>query len=289
MFSPKSSEDTADLIEGIVLAHTDNALGVQQIKKIIEHSTNVSETDFNWALGRLKRRQTLLKSNYPLDILDSAVRRRSNWQFSTYSLLLGLSGNSILADFELGKLIPNGEIIFEHVSESSIRNWLGEGSSSVRFGWPSEVGRPPEFPDAIKWLSEKIGVELGSAYLPPIRKDGGVDVVVWKHFVDQREGFPILLVQCTLQEDLMANSKDIDVRNWSSWLTLDTDPWTLVATPRLVVEGTDKWKQITRKSIIFDRIRLSFFLGTYESLKLSPEIAVHLQSQYSALRESLEI
>lgn len=289
MFSATSADDIADLIECIVIAHTDNALGVHQIRKILDNSSDVNEAGFNWALTRMNRRQNLLKSNYPLEISNSAIRKQSSWQLSTYSLLLGLSGNSALADSKYGKVIPRAEIVFEKVSEAAISNWLGTGSYSIRFGWPSEVGRPPEFPEAIKWLSERIGVELGSAYLPPIRKDGGVDVVVWRHFIDKREGFPLLLVQCTLQEDLITKSKDIDVRNWSSWLTLDADPWTLVATPRMVSEGTDRWKQVTRKSIIFDRIRLSTFFGTYASMDESTEIIDHLNSQCLALRESLEI
>ena len=289
MFTATSADDIADLIECIVFAHSDNALGVHQIRKIIDSSSDLGDTAFNWGLTRMNRRQGLLKSNYPLEISNSAVRKKADWQLSTYLLLLGLSGNSALTDSKHGRPIPRAEIVFEKVSEIAISNWLGKESSSIRFGWPSEVGRPAEFPEAIKWLSEKIGVNLGTAYLPPIRKDGGVDIVVWRHFIDRREGFPLLLVQCTLQEDLVTKSKDIDVRNWSSWLTLDTDPWTLVATPRMVAEGTDRWKQITRKSIIFDRIRLTSFLQNYESMDASSEIVENLKSQCLALRESLEV
>ena len=289
MFSPKAADEIVDLIECVVIAHSDNALGFQQIRAIVDRHSTVSETEFNWALTKMQRRYKLLAGNYPFSFEGSSIRKQADWKNSTYLLLLGLCSSSPLADSRYGKFHINGEVAFELVSEAAIRNWLGTGSESVRFGWPSQVGRPPEFPQAIKWLSEKLGVQLGTAYLPPIRKDGGVDVVVWRHFPDKRSGFQILLVQCTLQEDLVSKSKDIDIRNWSSWLTLDSDPLTIVSSPRLVGEGSDKWNQVSRRSIIFDRIRISGFLGSYESCDSSSEISDNLSSQCVALRESLEI
>jgi hypothetical protein len=100
-----------------------------------------------------------------------------------------------------------------------------------------------------------MGLKLGGAFRPPRRKDGGVDVVAWKPFKDRRSGFPIYLVQCTLQKEYVSKSRDIDLRIWAGWLEMDRDPITILAIPRSISPG-ESWNEVTANSIIFDRFRL---------------------------------
>ena len=101
-----------------------------------------------------------------------------------------------------------------------------------------------------------MGINVGRAYRPPRRKDGGVDVVAWRSFKDRRRGFPIYLVQCTLQKDFVAKSRDIDLRLWAGWLELDRDPITILAIPKAVAPG-ESWNEVTANAIIFDRLRMT--------------------------------
>jgi len=146
-------------------------------------------------------------------------------------------------------------VIFENlVAEAASRIW-GDAGRALRFGWPSDIGRPPEFDLAIRWLAQKIGVEVGQGYRQPRRKDGGVDVVAWRPFPDSRSGFPVLLVQCTLQENLLAKGMDVDTRLWGSWLAMDVDPTTALATPIALAPGT-VWDELALKYMVLDRIRI---------------------------------
>jgi hypothetical protein len=155
------------------------------------------------------------------------------------------------------------EIAFERLGAKAMEGLLGEPASAVRFGWPSDEGRPPEFNLAIKWLAERMGIAPGAGYRPPRRKDGGVDVVAWRPFPDRRSGFPVFLVQCTLQERIQDKALDIDTRIWSSWLTLDSEPSTVLAVPG-TISSPEVWNEIALRCLVLDRIRLCGLLATVE-------------------------
>lgn len=150
--------------------------------------------------------------------------------------------------------------LLERITSVALRGLYGEGTKALRFGWPSDVDRPREFPDAIRWLAQQMGVPSGSAYRPPHRKDGGVDVVAWRPFPDGRSGFPVLLCQCTLEKDYAHKAADIDLRVWSGWLALDADPATALAISEVVAAG-EEWNSLAARTVVLDRIRLATLIG----------------------------
>ena len=92
------------------------------------------------------------------------------------------------------------------------------------------------------------------------RKDGGVDIVAWRPFPDGRSGFPVVLVQCTLQQEILSKAADVDVRNWAGWLTLDTDPMIALAVPG-TIPSDETWNEIAARSLILERVRLVGLIG----------------------------
>jgi hypothetical protein len=94
-----------------------------------------------------------------------------------------------------------------------------------------------------------------TSFRPPLRKDGGVDVIAWRPFPDKRTSFPVWLVQCTVQREVVSKSRDIDVRNWSNWLAFDVDPSTVLAVPGLI-SRTEVWNEIALRTLVLDRIRI---------------------------------
>lgn len=146
--------------------------------------------------------------------------------------------------------------LFEEFVASTLKDYLGSTAEAIPFGWPSKFGRPQEFHLAIEWLANLMAIKVGGAYRPPRRKDGGVDVIAWRPFKDKRSGFPIYLVQCTLQKDFVSKSRDIDLRLWAGWLELDRDPVTVLAIPKAVAPG-EPWNEVTANAIIFDRARMT--------------------------------
>lgn len=267
-YSPTSADDVADCLESYVLGSSQRAVGIGRLQEFAGQYLQVGDATFTFAINRMRQRKSILKNSYPFDFDVSTVVRDSDWLSIAYSHFL-LFSDSALVRIEQGDSSLSGpEQWFEELCLDAIVSWLGADAVGIRFGWPSDSGRPPEFPDAIRWLSGKMQIDLGTAYRPPIRKDGGVDVVAWKPFGDNRSGFPIVLVQCTLQKDLISKARDIDILNWSGWLALDRPPMTALATPRVVPESTDRWNQLSRQTLVFERIRLSrTYPGAVSELK----------------------
>lgn len=254
----------ADWIEVTLLARGGH-LGLGTIHDIANAELGVTDAQVGLACQVLSRRAQLLGLSYPFDVNDVAVRTRPEARSLPYSLLLLLSPGSPARQLLTRQPTPEMAVVFERLVVDAVRTLLGPSSQAVRFGWPSDEGRPPEFNLAIEWLAERMGISAGRAYRPPRRKDGGVDVVAWRPFLDRKSGFPVMLVQCTLQVELVSKSMDIDVRNWAGWLTLDADPVTVLAVPGTIT-GVETWNEIAVRSLILDRLRLA---GLLEGRSLS--------------------
>jgi hypothetical protein len=214
--------------------------------------------DVSHALNVMGRRQRLCGSGYPFTVQTVGVRRTHTGP-SVYDALLLMSREDGPFRASVAELQAAAKA-FEYVTQAAMVGLLGPSSRSVRFGYPSDEGRPPLFPDAIRWLAERMGISLGQSYRPPRRQDGGVDVVAWRSFDDGRRGFPVVLVQCTLQRDYVDKSRDIDLRTWSGWLAFDSDPLTALALP-FTVARDETWNEMAANVIVLDRLRLTHLLS----------------------------
>ena len=145
---------------------------------------------------------------------------------------------------------------FEALTARVAGQLYGHFGEARSFAFPSSIGRPSAFPAAVRWLAGEMGLSVGSSYRPPLRKDGGVDVVVWRPFPGDRGGFPVTLMQCTIGSDLRRKARDIDVRMWSGWLALDIEPATALAFPFVVSDAT-AWDQLSATTTVLDRGRLA--------------------------------
>src|SRR5690606_23364065 len=155
---------------------------------------------------------------------------------------------------------------------------------SIRFAWPSDDGRPQEFGAAIRWLAARMGVQPGDAYRPPYAKDGGVDVVAWRPFPDRRSGFPVMLVQCTVERSYAHKARDIDLPIWSGYLRLDVPPATALAIPEVVPSGED-WNALAARTVILDRTRIVALAGAGPRGRLSAELTAWTAQALEKLRK----
>jgi hypothetical protein len=226
---------------------------------------DTSEHQVALAVRSMERRSDLLADSYPFRISEDYLQVDTGAQEFPYTSLLTMTATSPfgqLVDLSHAEFEASA-IQFEKITEEAIRSLLGPGSKALRFGYPNELGRPSGFQEAMVWLAEQLEVELGDSYRPPKRKDGGVDVIGWKPFPDNKSGMPVLFVQCTLQRDFTDKAADIELRHWSGWIKLQTPPTTVLAIPGHVA-GHEKWEEISARSMILDRFRLAGLLGAPE-------------------------
>ena len=256
---PLDSELIADWLELNTLSQDDNAIGFDKLRSLASEILDLPPQRIDVEFNILKRRSEILQDSYPFDIKSVGMVRRQNWRELPYTYLLRIS-SGIDHPFSLS-LDENADRIesFEHLVVHALQNLLGVNSKAVRFGFPSE-DRPVEFPKAIEWLSDRMGIKAGQAYRPPRRKDGGVDVVAWRPFRDRRNGFPVYLVQVTCERNYSHKVFDIDLRLWSGWLNLDTDPVSVLAVPTTISVG-EEWNEISTKVVILERIRICELLA----------------------------
>ena len=249
-------EQVADWIEITLLARGAKQIGNDELYRLAAEEIGVNEAEVNLAVLEMKRRGNHLRTGYPFEVLSVAVRRRDDGIAQPYSALLLLTPESVARQSVARECTTEMEVLFERITESAVANLWGEDGRALRFGWPSEIGRPQEFSEAILWLARRIGIQEGAGFRPPRRKDGGVDVVGWRPFSDGRGGVPIVLVQCTLQSDIRPKARDVDTRVWASWLSMDFDPITALAVPQSIRTGV-LWDELALHGMVLDRIRLA--------------------------------
>jgi hypothetical protein len=149
------------------------------------------------------------------------------------------------------------EHLFDIVVMEALCSYLSGESQMVHFGWPATGDRPTNFVDAVKWLAEKLGLPTGRGRTSPRSKDGGLDVVVWRPFRDERQGFVVILAQCTIAKDWFDKAKDIVKDVWRGWIDFGKDPTTCLAVPFVVPHSFGKWDELRRTvTFLLDRLRL---------------------------------
>ena len=262
----------ADQLELLVLFSGRSHLSRHELSSLASDHWGADSVQISFALEEIRQRRAILGHKYPIDVKSSFLARES--RSDVYECLLGLTRSNFFDAQQLGLAEPDTKLL-ETIVEQCVSRFFGPGTSVTNFGYPSGVGRPPEFPQAISWLAEQMQLSLGTAYRQPRRKDGGVDVVVWRSFPDRKAGIPVMLVQVTLQQDFVSKARDIDRRIWSGWLAMDTDPLVALAIPG-TVSGTEAWNEVSRNCLLLDRLRLTDLADS-----------VPLDNTYSALTNSI--
>ena len=282
--STLSRDTLADWIECALLVRKTRPLGFDALYNYVARLTGGGPAEVGLAVKEMVRRAHVLGAGYPFEVVgDVAVRARPEAEVTPYAALLLLSSGGPVRQHLFAVPTPEMAIFFETLTSIAVAAMWGSAGKAVRFGWPSDVGRPPEFDQAVAWLAERTGTPVGAGYRQPRRKDGGVDVVAWRPFPDGRPGFPILLVQCTLQDNLVAKASDVDARLWGSWLSMDLDPVVALATPLTIRRGT-VWDELALKGMVFERLRLA---GLVPLDAFTSEDAVWCSTTVDALRDEM--
>ena len=212
----------------------------------------------------IDRRQRIAGLAYPFVKENSSVRVRSTSSSEFYKFLLLLSLKK--SPLRKGKKYNEVDELFDKVVGEAVKNHFGNGTKILRFGWPPSEKRPHNFKKALDWLSGETGVRTGNNTGTPKNKDGGVDIVAWKPFLDNRTAFLIALVQCTVQLDWFPKAKDIHDMLWLARLDTARPAILSLAIPFIIETNYDKWDDLRRLvNLVFDRLRLSEYLATSDS------------------------
>jgi len=273
----------ADQIELLVCAFPDENFNRRRIDEIADKHWGADTVQVSYAFDVLDSRFQVLGDKYPFRVTRSFIVK--NGESSMYEALLSITRpNFFYPSDDVGGADTTKS--FETLVEFCLSDFYGEDTRTVNFGWPSQIGRPKEFSPAIAWLAVRIGIPVGNAYRQPRRKDGGVDVVVWRTFSDGRPGVPLMLVQATVQADIAAKARDVDRRLWSGWLATDVEPLVALAVPGSL-NNTEVWNEISRNSLLLDRIRLTSMAPRIDDT-VADEVNSIIHATHIAVRDFIE-
>ena len=254
--SSENSSTVADWIEALAASQSGKPLSMQKVQEISESFANVGQNVSPFAFRLLEKRQQVLKDLYPFTIDETFIVTKKTVRDSFYLQMLFLTPKAGLFTSGATWNLEKASQLFEDLTEKALSNFFGSKTHTANFGFPSRSGRPAEFSAAVEWLSKKTNIRLGNAFRPPRKKDGGVDLFVWKSFSDNQPGIPVMLVQCTIKEDFINKIGDIDLRLWANWLSSDIEPLVALAVPGVVTKE-EVWSEITTRGILLDRMRLT--------------------------------
>jgi hypothetical protein len=228
-------------------------------------------------LTAVERRRTLAPDVYPFRIESDLVAYEASDAGYVYLFLLwccvpGTPFRGENGDFD------SAEDAFDRIAALAVRNLLGPTSvltmlfARKRANDDSDdpVVRPTSFPAAIRRVRQLMlthGLEippddpdgaLAEAESLPARtyQDGGVDVLSWRVFRDDRPAFPVALAQCTLQTNWRMKTRDIVAELWNAWVAFPTPFQRMLLIP-WAASHDGLWADKNRMAgLIIDRMRL---------------------------------
>ena len=252
----------AEVVELILCIEREPFLSASELRSKFPSGNQPTDSQMMFAFSEIADRSRQMRNLYPFKRDGRGVTFDSSaaWQLYSFLLLLSFKGTPIRTDREW----PRSDLIFDDISSRSLRAKLGSNAQSLIFGSPPRGGRPSKFPDAVEWAAKAIGVELRTAVgkIPTVQKDGGVDVIAWAPFRDRRLGFPIVLMQNTIQVNYVKKPRDVDPHRWRDWIDFGSTPQVGFAIPFHVPANHIWWNEISSEvPYFFDRGRLLEQLG----------------------------
>ncbi|GAB4087059.1 hypothetical protein GCM10028784_36890 [Myceligenerans cantabricum] len=258
-FSPNA---VADTVEVQLLASGDAYLSYSEYRDLFPAGSGPAAIELETGFAEVEDRARVMGRHYPFSFDGQGVRfdPSGTWEVYAFLLLLSLRGTPFRENQDWKRSDP----LFDFVV---MRAFASKYSEVLHFGWPPRGDRPPTFPEAIDWAAESLGLELRSVTqsLPTHRQDGGVDVIAWNPYADRANGFPVVLVQNTIQQHFAGKPADVDPLLWRDWINFGNTPGVGFAVP-FVLTADDPWRPqvISRVLDFVDRPRLMEMLASDE-------------------------
>ena len=280
---------------------------------MVDEGRTEREVRLEQLLDEISLRRRIGPRIYPFDQDAEQIVRRYLPGEHVYFFLLALSWKK--APSRLAGKLHVVEAQYDMLALEAMRRYLGRGARGIRFAKnahdPADnATRPKKFRAAIAWLREELQLGEGPRTPPddelvphwenedqadepgrtPLNsyEDGGVDVIAWWRFADERQGAPVLLAQCTVQLAWEDKLTDIDLVLWEKWIDFATvPPQRALVIPFAVSRAAATWDDRTSiAGVIIERLRLLELLGELGdeelALLLDDETCVWARSELSA-------
>ncbi len=147
-------------------------------------------------------------------------------------------------------------LVFEKIVEVLCAN-LFLGWEVYRVGWSPD--NTPNIFEVVNTLVDKLncrGATDLSEWVADQGKDGGLDVICYRFFDDDKEALPIFLIQCASGNNWRNKIHTPNASEWKKWLNAAVDPGTGIAAPFVIDDKMLRTAALAGQVIVIDRLRL---------------------------------
>ena len=145
--------------------------------------------------------------------------------------------------------------LFERVVEEICPAML-PGWTSYRTGWSPDNTK--DIRAIVRELCTRLFVGGGNLdrWLSPTDKDGGLDIVCYREFADEREALPAFFLQCASGKNWRDKVETPNPDLWQKYLDSAVQPSTGIAAPFVIDEWELRRAALIGQVVVFDRLRM---------------------------------
>jgi hypothetical protein len=260
--SSKRSVSAREYIAALKVASADEAIAASAGDDEPEKSTDQAEAVAEAVFLELDaRRLACGGAAYPFSITSNLLRTMEDARRSLYTFLALLSWFGK----DAGPADVDAEKVFEEVCAKAAEGYLGGPSDLVRsfvFGFPRRLA-PKGFAPALDKLCRAMGEGGGHRKdrdKLPDQKDGKLDLVAWREFLDRRQGKLITFGQCATGSNWESKCSELPPpHDWcTNWMADRPGVWPIRAffVPHRI-EASSWFQACVLGGLLYDRCRIA--------------------------------
>ena len=283
----------ADWLEANLLFWEPRITSSDVVDLLLAYATFVGDQEHGYAIAsrgwqELRQRKRWGGIADALAIGADVIETKTDWRESLiWSFFVLLSIQRVFPTWaKVHADYPTQGMLFEQVVEA-ICPAIFPGWRSYRTGWSPDDAK--DIPAIVGELQSRIYV-LGSPdlerWVKKESKDGGLDIVCYRPFADEREALPVYFLQCASGRNWRDKVATPNSAFWQKVLDAAVQPSTGIAAP-FVVDGDELRRAgLEGQTIVLDRLRM-LSAATDAGISLSEELGDRVRDWMRPRVESL--
>ena len=276
--SPVRMDGLADWLEanllfyGPTVSASDVAGALIQSQSVKEDQDHANEIVSDGWL-EVERRQFWSGKPGTVDVTSGTLKAHSDWEDSPiWSFFVLLSIQRMFPKWSEAQAdYPTQGELFERVVEE-ICPALFPGWCSYRTGWsPSNTKNIPAIVEELTSKLHVFGHPDLARWISPDDKDGGLDIVCYRRFDDEREALPVYFLQCASGRNWRKKVGTPDAGDWQKYMDSAVMPSTGIAAPFVVDKKQLQMSALRGQVVVLDRLRM-LSAATNRGVELSADL-----------------
>jgi len=151
---------------------------------------------------------------------------------------------------------PEQGLLFERVVEA-LAAGIFPGWETYRVGWAP--GSTNSMHDIVREIGDLLNCSVHpdlATWIPDQAKDGGLDLVCFRRFQDERDAVPTFLIQCASGNNWRSKVNTPSPDIWQKYLDSAVRPGTGIAAPFVIPSKKLRVSALQGQAIVLDRLRL---------------------------------